>query len=303
MRTDNKIAAPINEALPSPLPPEGFQIVNFLTQDEISWAYNEVRKLGYAKPNTEAFRISINQEPVERKQAIQEIFTPHFQSAFNRHIDGFRLMRVALFDKLPGGGSVRLHQHPHIIDESQYRSLAVWLPLVDTSIEMGTLHVVPYSHDIFIHKTRTHNDFLAFAGVSGTSAREFSKPIILKAGQAIIFDDRLLHWSPSNKSNFIRTAFQLELIPVQAPMELTVYYRDNPKQVSRYTMTPEIYRQGALTLKKSDALENRVQFPEPYKNYGDREIRMMMRGHQAKHPHLRRSKFANLFNRWIEPLD
>lgn len=296
-------ATPIDRTLASPLPAAGFQIVDLLNEDELAWTRHSVRQLGYAQANADTFRISINQEPTERKQAIQATFIPKFQSAFDRHISDYRLMRVALFDKLPGGASVRLHQHPQIVDESQFRSLAVWLPLVDTTFDMGTLHIIPYSHDIFVHKTRTHNDYTAFAGVSGKLARELSTPVILKAGQGIIFDDRLLHWSPRNRSNVIRTAFQLEFIPTSAPHQLTVYYRDNSREISQYLMSQSLYREGALTLQKSKRLEHKNILKERYRNYGDHQLRRMMAGYDPDHANVRRSWIANRFNRWVEPLD
>jgi ectoine hydroxylase-related dioxygenase (phytanoyl-CoA dioxygenase family) len=274
---------------------DGFNIVDLLTSDEVTAIRRGVEDLGFRADSEERFRITINQETAERKERIYERFTPIFQGATSAFLRDYTVMRIAIFDKLPGGGVARMHQHPHIVDEAKYRSLTTWVPLVDTSVAMGTLHVIRGSHRIFVHKTRTHNDYRAFAGVSMNVAREYSMPVLLKAGQAIIFDDRLIHWSPANQSADARTAFQVALMPKEIDSSLTVYYRDNWRTVSKYVMSPDTYRRSAITLQRPEELKFVVHLREPYVSYGNRQLRTMMRGFEPSHAYLRRSLVERLF--------
>ncbi|OGT65434.1 MAG: hypothetical protein A2993_04135 [Gammaproteobacteria bacterium RIFCSPLOWO2_01_FULL_47_190] len=70
-------------------------------------------------------RNSVVHESAARKNEIYEKFYPVFQRAADKFLQNYNLMRIAIFDKLPGGGTIRIHQHPHIVDESKYRSLTI----------------------------------------------------------------------------------------------------------------------------------------------------------------------------------
>ena len=250
--------------------------------------------MGFGIDNEEKLRITINQELVEKKNEIYEKFHPVFQRAADKFLRNHNLMRIAIFDKLPGGGDIRIHQHPHLVDESKYRTLTAWLPFTDITVEMGTLYVVQGSHTIFVHKIRTHNDYSAFEGVTTEVIEKYSTPLLLKAGHAAIFDDRIIHWSPPNKSSRIRTAFQLELIPQEA--ELAIYYRANKKELLYYAIDGKTYRESALTLKKPDNLELLATLKQPYINYNNRRFIAMMQGDNPDNSNRIRNYFHKLFN-------
>jgi hypothetical protein len=216
---------------------DGYVVVDFLNPGEFVDVQEHIRELEFGEDYEKKYRISINDDTIEKKNDIYKKFSPLFQGAADRFLQDYKIMRIAIFDKLPGGHGISAHQHPHFVDESKFRSLTIWMPLTDTTVEMGTLFVVKGSHNIFIHTIRTQNDFPIFNEVSTKTVKKYSTPLLLKAGQAVIFDDRLIHWSPPNKSSRIRTAFQLMYVPQETAENLTIYYRDKMPCLLKNRMT------------------------------------------------------------------
>jgi ectoine hydroxylase-related dioxygenase (phytanoyl-CoA dioxygenase family) len=64
-------------------------------------------------------------------------------------VDGYRICFANFLNKAPQNadvGAVPLHQDPTFVDETLYRTVGLWVPLVDTVPENGGLVVVPGSH-------------------------------------------------------------------------------------------------------------------------------------------------------------
>ena len=273
---------------------DGCLVVNFLNPDELEQLRSDVKELGFGIDNEEKLRISTIHESVEKKNEIFEKLYPVSQRAADNILNSYKLIRIGLFDKLPGGLETSFHYHPTIVDESKYRSLAVWVPLTATTVEMGTLHVVRGSHK-FANSFRAYNDYyLTHKGVSGKLMKKYGTPLLLKAGQAVVFDDRLIHWTPPNKSSRIRTAIKLDFIPRET--ELTIYYRANEQELSSYTIDEKSFREAALTIKKSDNLQLTGKLYQPVVRYGNKQFISMMQDTNPDCTKQKRNFFQRLFN-------
>lgn len=111
-----------------------------------------------------------------------------------------------------GNNPMPLHADWAYVDESAHTSVAIWIPLVDTTIENGCLGVIPFSQHLSWHIrgprilqwTPPYNEQL----VNGAG-----KLIPVKAGTGIIYNHRLIHYSPPNNSGQVRPAINLSLVP------------------------------------------------------------------------------------------
>ncbi len=108
-----------------------------------------------------------------------------------------------------------LHADWTYVDETKYTSIAVWIPLVDVDADNGCLGVIEGSQNItniirgplIQQSSRTHEkDWEA----------NFGKLLKFKAGDAIVYNHRLLHYSRPNKSASARPAINLSLVPESA---------------------------------------------------------------------------------------
>ena len=100
--------------------------------------------------------------------------------------------------------------------------ITVWIPLVDSNLENGCLHLMPRTH------TRRllpfHNEQITGTGYLETDethlppgARVLAMP--LEAGGALLFNDRCLHMSTANNTDHVRWSVDLRYQPTdQDPM-------------------------------------------------------------------------------------
>jgi hypothetical protein len=272
---------------------DGFAIVALLDPDELARIRRDVRDLGFGADDGTGFpvprsrmRISISQGDAETSARIFDALAPLLREATCRILREYALLRIGIFDKLPRGAAIEPHQHATIVDESKYRSLTMWVPLGDTTVEMGTLHVVPASHDL-THDLRPKNHVRdRFARVSRKVVARHSTPVALGAGEAVVFDDRLIHWSPPNRSSRIRTALQLELVPEEA--ELVMYYQAGALDLAKYAVERSEYRRSWLNLEDPQKLRHLETLSQPVVRYGARHFRSMLGGARAPESFLSR---------------
>lgn len=283
-----------NTVIENTLNHDGYVIVDFLKSDELVEVNNRVRELGYGKIHDEKFRTSIYKDPVEKLNQIFDTLSPVFQTAAKRFLQDYKLLRIVIFDKGPGGGKVSVHQHPTLVDESRYRSFAIWIPLADTTVDMGTLHVIKGSHIISNHiRSFGENQKICY-DVSQRIITRYSTPLLLKAGQAVILDDRLIHWSPPNKSPWIRTAIQLELIPLDA--KLAIHYRASDTELLKYEISEECYKVAQLSRVKPDNLKFITKVKQKHFFYNNKQFISKIINTNPNHIKLKGNIFRRLFN-------
>jgi phytanoyl-CoA hydroxylase len=100
--------------------------------------------------------------------------------------------------------------------------ITVWIPLVDSNLENGCLHLMPRTHKQrmlpFHHEQVTGTRYLETDETHmPTRARVLAMPV--EAGGALLFNDRCLHMSSANKSDHVRWSVDLRYQPTdQDPM-------------------------------------------------------------------------------------
>lgn len=111
-----------------------------------------------------------------------------------------------------GNNAMPLHADWTYVDEPNYQSIAMWIPLVDTSTENGCLGVIPHSQHLSKH-IRGPRITQILPPYDTMLIKKRGKLLPLKKGQAIIYNHRLLHYSSSNNSGYIRPAINISIVP------------------------------------------------------------------------------------------
>lgn len=106
----------------------------------------------------------------------------------------------------------KVHQDWSMVDETRYTGLTLWVPLADTSVNNGCFHIVRKSH-LFSDHPRGSEIRSPYANIQDKIEKQYCTPIEMKAGEAILFDHRLWHYSPPNRSSQDRVAVGMVLIP------------------------------------------------------------------------------------------
>lgn len=252
---------------------DGYFVLDFLEPDELYDVRRRINELGFGRNSIKRLRVSVTQDSTAKRNEIFSALSPVFREPVDRCLEAYRIMRVAIFDKPAWGRGIRVHQHANLVDETRFRSLTIWIPLVATTSRMGTLNVVRGSHAFSGH-VRSYDDYYcAFDGVSKRIIRKYSRPLALQAGQAAVFDDRLIHWSSRNVTTRIRTAIQLELVPRESDM--AIYYRVSDNELLQYAIDEETYRATALTRDRPASLQFIGRLNQPNVRFGNEEFAAM----------------------------
>ena len=126
--------------------------------------------------------------------------------------------------KIPGvaAGAVPWHQDKsYWPDANSNPVITVWIPVVDSTMANGCLHIWPRTHrmQLMDHGQEGYSGTGFLAIEVGEQARREAVPLPLRAGGAILFNDRCIHMSTPNHSNQIRWSVDLRYQPTdQDPM-------------------------------------------------------------------------------------
>lgn len=128
--------------------------------------------------------------------AIRHCLRPAFDKYFvNANLFGGTFMVKSCRDseELP------LHQDWSVVDEDKHQTALIWCPLVDVKRENGCLFLIEESHHYF--QTLRSGSLPSKRYPLSSKYDKYRKDIPLKAGQAILYSDRLFHGSYANQTN------------------------------------------------------------------------------------------------------
>jgi hypothetical protein len=226
---DSNIQASIHEV--------GYKVAGNIGLDLLSDLTRLYGALHAFKPSEGGMFYSLYSNDIEYREkvhlGIENILKPIFDNLFN----DYKTVINSFIVKIPGPKSdFTLHQDSTGLDEFKYSPLSAWIPLQDTDLSNGTLCIIP----------KTHGFFSPYRGISFSPPfaqyeavlRKYLIPVDLKAGDILLFDNRLVHYSHLNSSNQERRVVMSGIFPSEAEI-LSVY-----KDESILNAPLEIYKQS-----------------------------------------------------------
>lgn len=175
------------------------------------------------------------------KRAVDTLNRKAFESRVCALLDDYRMLTSNLYVKAPGAGQFEVHQNWPVTDDIRDTTLTLWCPFTDVGPHNGTISVVPGSHklvpDVF---TVTASKY--FSEFYDELLERWLEPISLEAGECLIFDDSLLHWSDSNDSDEYRWSAQLVFYPAEKTPLIYFYDAEHaPPRYEMYEVTPTFF--------------------------------------------------------------
>lgn len=223
-----------NSALNEAFENDGYVDFPFLDSSQIAAVMELVKRLNQESNASLAevdssYRLSFFNPNAEMRTRINDEITAVIQPLVDELIIDFSTTIVNIFDKEPGSGMVPLHQNWTFVDEDKFRSLTLWVPLINTTRRNGTLEVVKGSHGV-LTKYRSASIPWVFQDIIDPIIEKYSDPINLELGQAAMIDDSIIHYSSDNNSDQSRIIFQLLMGPKEAT---TIHYFWHPQTPDR----------------------------------------------------------------------
>ncbi|MBK8659461.1 MAG: phytanoyl-CoA dioxygenase family protein [Bacteroidetes bacterium] len=170
----------------------------------------------FSQPEGGVFYSVYSQDVSYRRKvhdAMGELLKPVYDSLFNH----YRNLLNSFIVKVPGPKSeFSMHQDSTGLNELEHSPLSVWIPLQDTTVQNGCMCVVP----------KTHGLFSPYRGISISApfarhealVKKYLVPVEMKAGDILLFDNRIIHNSTANRSASDRVVVMSGVFPEQAQL-------------------------------------------------------------------------------------
>jgi hypothetical protein len=209
---------------------QGFLIVPFIDGTEIEYLNDFFDSLHRDLPKEGFISGSYSQDFDYKKRASDEIvkvFSKHYERLF---VD-YQPFGAAFLFKMPSQNSeLAIHQDWTIVDEEKYVALNCWVPLTDVNETNGALQIVPGTHYEALKTLRAPTLPFFFSG-NDDVVIQASIPMCVKAGEAVILNQSVIHYSRANRSNQIRKAITAGVKSKGTPMQFN--YKDNSKNENK----------------------------------------------------------------------
>ena len=210
---------------------DGYAVVDFATPAvlaELRSAYQELDSgidTGYypsLMSSDEAYKAAAH-------RLITDLLWPRFGELL---VDYTPLLGVFMVKHSGPETEVVPHQDWIVADESDRPTMNAWVPLTPVDDDVGRMRVLPGSHR-WLDGLRGSPSFpTSWEGVYERVRDELMVTVPVEVGQAIVYDIRLLHGTPANRSDRTRVVTSLYAIPEGAPA--VHYHRDDAGTVRGY---------------------------------------------------------------------
>ncbi|MBK8706557.1 MAG: phytanoyl-CoA dioxygenase family protein [Saprospiraceae bacterium] len=181
------------------------------------------------------------------KRRAYELINSRFYSASGKVLHQYRIITGNFYIKQPGKGKFEIHQNWMHTPDEKHTTVTIWCPLLDVDRRNGTLEIVPGSHKIVPDIATVNVDYY-FKPFEEILEEKYLQPVVLKAGECMIFDDTLIHYSGQNTSDKPRIAIQIEAIPNEMTPVFYHFDKDNPeKGFELFEVDANFFLKGNLT--------------------------------------------------------
>lgn len=215
----------------------GYVVVPFLNEVQVK----ELRDFFFEKhPNIpDGFYSSSFNADEAHKQSVNSKIESVLNKQVQTHFNAVKKLGGCFLNKQPGAQSeMPIHQDWTVVDEPNFDSITIWIPLQDTDEKNGAIQVIDGSHR-FSTALRSPSLEDPFKNIQN-ELRADLKMLKMKAGEAFIFSQALLHASPANMSSEPRIAVTYGLIDAEA--QLMFYHKNEEGKLEQYFVEEDFFQ-------------------------------------------------------------
>lgn len=207
----------IDSSLQARFEAEGFVIVPLLTAADITalTALHDSAPCELTAASPWSFTAMTTDAAYRR--AMSDGIRATLQRRLESVLERCRAILGTFFHKQPATeeSKIHLHQDWSWVDEREHHSLSVWCPFQPVNEANGTLAVVPGSNRLS-DRPRGFVTRFPYPYLEDMLVAKYSKHLTLEPGQAVLFHQRLFHWSGPNRTAARRLAANCLVAPAEA---------------------------------------------------------------------------------------
>jgi hypothetical protein len=198
---------------------QGYSVQPLLSPDDIVQLKKDffllLEKLGEPLPDKHWTSGRVEDTTVRNfaRVSIENILPERLKQYFDDSATDF-IGGIFVAKKPSSESELSAHQDSSHVDESKFPAAYAWVPLVDTTVHNGAMHILPGSHR-WGNRFRSLNVPWLYDGLQPQIFPHL-KPIPMKAGEVLFFDSAAIHHSSSNLSTEIRPAINYFIKPKEA---------------------------------------------------------------------------------------
>ena len=199
---------------------EGYAVVDLFEPEDVAELLQYYRQLTDAGYGGRGFHISMDRD-ADFTQRVAQKLMPIFERCTSRCFKDYKLFISSFVIKEHDTNAiVPPHQDWTFTDESTFASATVWAPLVDVDIDNGALGLIKGSHRFFdyIRHSPTQRFPSPFLQNQTATVFPYLNIVDMKAGQALVFNNKTIHASPPNVSGMTRIAVGVGIVHKDAPL-------------------------------------------------------------------------------------
>ncbi len=260
-----------NPELDREIKAKGYVMVPLLNEQELSELTLRTKEINNF-PVTDMLFSNLqhhNKEYIDKARSFLKEFL--FDKVFS-YIENAEWVDGVYIIKPPGVGEFSNHQDWSMVDEKIARTYSVWIPLIDVDERNGTFCILEGSHNFF-KGYRSSTIPWQYSGEKYQDIiNKYRKPLKIKKGYAVIFDNAMIHATTPNNSNESRIAVIIGLKPTEEKL-LHFYQTGQPDKVEVFEVDADFfsnydYKSRPSAYKSLGVIDNEVIniSPEEFEN-------------------------------------
>ncbi len=196
---------------------KGYAVLPFLNPEQVSQLKELYKREHSIKAENGAMFYTLYSKDHAYRKRIHDTIAEIVKPLFEVHFKDYKNVVNIFINKISGTESgFYTHQDTTALDEFKYSPLSIWIPLQDIGPDNGALGLIEKTHWFFSPYRGISFPF-PFSKINDT-VKNYLKPVYLKAGEALIFDPRIVHNSFTNTSGSDRIVALCGIFPKDAEL-------------------------------------------------------------------------------------
>jgi hypothetical protein len=222
----------------------GYAKISLINEEEVARLYNYYNTLNNDHVGEYGFHVTMDNKDTGFVKRVLTELSDVIMPRTKEHFQDVKMFTGSYVVKEPRVNSfVPPHQDWSFTDEKEYGSVTVWTALMDMDIDNGAMAVLKGSHKFFPYRRASPSPgFKSPFQAHSFELFPYMELIPMKAGEALVFDNRTIHASPPNHTDKTRVAAGIGLTPVEAKLvHYNVVPGSDPQMIAGYEITPEFF--------------------------------------------------------------